>query len=308
MTHKPMAERAKGKEMARIGQGDAVLRLINDALAIEAEAAQDAGALGFMARAMVQATMPHRKVDGNEFTRRNGNFTLTMLAPSKVGLPYGTVPRLLMAWLTTEAVRTKSRELELGDSLSGFMRELDLVPTGGRWGSITRLKEQARRLFSSTVSATYEDAGKFADMGFRVADQTMLWWDAKQPEQAALWRSSVTLTERFFNEAVAHPVPIDLRAIKALKRSPLALDIYCWATYRASYAKRPSTIPWAALAAQFGSDYKLVRQFKAAFLGELRKVATVYPGVAFETSDDGLLVKPTLPHIRKATKALTGGG
>ena len=78
-----------------------VEQIINDALAIKAESAQDAGSLGFMARAMVQATLPHKKVAGNEFERRNGNYTLTLLAPSKIGLPYGTVPRLLLAWLTT---------------------------------------------------------------------------------------------------------------------------------------------------------------------------------------------------------------
>ena len=276
-----------------------VERLINDALAIESESALEAGALGFMARAMVQATLPHKKVEGNEFERRNGNYTLTLLAPSKIGLPYGSVPRLLLAWLTTEAVRTQSRELELGDSLSGFMRELDMIPTGGRWGSITRLKDQARRLFSCTVSATYDDAKKHADMGYRLADKSLLWWDAKDPEQAGLWQSTVTLSEAFFREVVSHPVPVDMRALKALKKSPLALDTYCWLTYRASYAERLSVIPWSTLVLQFGSDYKLVRQFKAAFLTELRKVVTVYGGVQVEATDEGLLVRPSLTHIGK---------
>jgi len=276
-----------------------VEQIINDALAIEAESAQDAGALGFMARAMVQATLPHKKVEGSEFERRNGNYSLTLLAPSKIGLPYGTVPRLLLAWLTTEAVKTQSRELELGDSLSGFMRELGMVPTGGRWGSITRLKDQARRLFSCTVSATYDDAKKHADMGYRLADKSLLWWDAKDAEQAGLWKSTVTLSEAFFNEVVSHPVPVDMRALKALKKSPLALDTYCWLTYRASYSKRSSVIPWSALALQFGSDYKLVRQFKAAFLAELRKVVAVYGDVQVEATDEGLLVKPSLTHISK---------
>lgn len=276
-----------------------VEQIINDALAIEAESAQDAGALGFMARAMVQATLPHKKVVGNEFERRNGNYTLTLLAPSKIGLPYGTVPRLLLAWLTTEAVKTQSRELELGDNLSAFMRELDMAPTGGRWGSITRLKDQARRLFSCTVSASYADAAKHADMGYRLADKSVLWWDAKDPEQAGLWQSTVTLSEAFFNEVVSRPIPVDMRALKTLKRSPLALDAYCWLTYRASYSKRPSVIPWSALALQFGSDYKVLRQFKAAFLAELRKVVTVYGGVQVEATDEGLLVKPSAPHIRR---------
>jgi hypothetical protein len=276
-----------------------VEQIINQALAIEVESAQDAGALGFMARAMVQATLPHKKVVGNEFERRNGNYTLTLLAPSKIGLPYGTVPRLLLAWLTTEAVKTQSRELELGDSLAGFMRELGMSPTGGARGDITRLKDQARRLFSCTVSATFDDAKKHADMGYRLADKSVLWWEAKDPEQAGLWKSTVTLSEAFFSELVAHPIPVDLRALKALKKSPMALDTYCWLTYRASYAKRPSFIPWSVLAFQFGSEYTRQRDFKAAFLAELRKVVTVYGGVQVEATDEGLLVRPSLPHIGK---------
>lgn len=285
--------------MAKRKPGDSIERLIADTLAIEAETAQEAGTLGFMARALVQATLPHKRVAGSEFTRRNGAFTLTLLAPSKIGLPYGTVPRLLLAWMTTEAVKTRSRELELGESLSGFMRELELIPTGGRWGSIGRLKDQAKRLFASTVSASFADTEKHAEAGYRLADKSMLWWDAKAPDQAGLWKSTVTLTETFYREIVEHPVPVDMRAIRALKRSPMALDIYCWLTYRASYAKKPSTIPWAALAVQFGSEYGRLRDFKAAFLSELRKVTLIYADARIEATTDALIVKPTRPHIAR---------
>lgn len=273
--------------------------LITQALAIEDADAREAGALGFMARAMVQATLPHRKVEGNEFERRNGNFTLTLQAPSKIGLPYGSVPRLLLAWVTTEAVKTQSRELELGDSMSAFMGELGLTPTGGSTGSITRLKNQTRRLFSSTVSATYQDSEKIADLGYRLADRSLLWWHSKDPEQAGLWKSTVTLSEQFFNEVVDRPVPVDMRAIRALKQSPMALDVYTWLTYRVSYLKRPVVIPWGALALQFGSDYSRLRDFKAALLTELRKVLLVYGRVQVEALEDGLMVKPSLTHIGK---------
>lgn len=79
--------------------------LINQALAIEDESALEAGALGFMARAMVQATLPHKKVAGNEFSRVNGNYTLSIMTPSVIGLPYGTIPRLLLS--------CKSKQYEL---------------------------------------------------------------------------------------------------------------------------------------------------------------------------------------------------
>jgi hypothetical protein len=173
----------------------AIEQLVTESLAIETERAKQAGALGFMARALVQATMPHRKPADCFFERTNGAFTLTIMAPPKVGLPYGSVPRLMMAWLTTEAVRTKSRELMLGDSLSGFMRELGMVPTGGRWGSIGRLRTQSRRLFTSSISCLYDSSERDAEVGFRVADRHILWWDPKSPEQKDLFQSMVTLSQ-----------------------------------------------------------------------------------------------------------------
>jgi len=274
-------------------------KIINEALAIEAEAAIDAGALGFMARSMVQATMPHKRILGNEFVRKNGLFTMSMLSPASIGLPYGSVPRLLMAWTTTEAVRTQSRELALGDNLSSFMRDLDLVPTGGRWGTITRLKTQTKRLFSTSISCTYDGKDKTALLGYRIADKALLWWDTKEPKQKSLWQSTVTLTEPFFKEVIEHPVPIDIRALKAIKRSPLAIDLYCWLTYRMSYLNKPTEIPWPALAAQFGSEYSRVRDFKAAVLKELVKVMVVYNGVNAAEGKHGLLLKPSKPHISK---------
>lgn len=274
---------------------------ITEVLAIEAEEAKKAGALGYMARALVQATMPHKQIAGNEFTRKNGAFTLSILTPSKVGLPYGTIPRLIIAWLTTEAVLTKNRNLYLGNTLSSFMLDLGLAPTGGRWGSITRLREQTKRLFTSSISCFYETQTNESERGFRVADSHDLWWTPKSPNQGALFESTVTLSEAFFNEIVNFPIPIDLRALKALKRSPLAIDIYCWLTYRMSYLKKNASIPWEVLQLQFGSDYAQTaqgtRDFKRAFIRELGKVTTVYKDTALETDSKNLILKPSKPHI-----------
>jgi hypothetical protein len=275
--------------------------LVREALAIEAESARQAGTLGYMARSLVQASFPHKKPDGIEFTRTNGTFTLSMWAPSKVGLPYGSIPRMLMAWLTTEAVRTKDRSLLLGDTLSAFMRQLDMVPTGGRWGTITRLRDQSRRLFTTSVSCIYEDEHRQAEVGFRVVDKHVLWWEPKDPTQTSLFESYVVLSDAFFKEVIANPVPVDMRALKALKKSPLALDIYCWLTYRMSYLKDPIEIPWGALQLQFGSGYAThahgLRDFRRAFLRELRKVRAVYGQAKIGDGKVGLVLKPSPPHI-----------
>jgi hypothetical protein len=279
--------------------------LISQALEIETREAREAGALGYMARALTLATMPHRRTAENEFERRNGAFTLTMLAPSRVGLPYGSVPRLLVAWLTTEAVRTRERQIVLGERLSEFMAKLDLVPTGGRWGTITRLRDQMQRLFAASVSCIYEDGNRWAMDSVRVADRADLWWSPKQPEQAALWRSVVVLGERFFEEAVQSPVPVDLRALKVLRRSPMALDIYCWLTHRMSYLRRQIVIPWEALQTQFGADYRLTRQFKANFLTQLKAVLAVYPEAKVEAIEEGLQLRPSpTPVVSQGSRTI----
>jgi hypothetical protein len=253
-----------------------------EALGFELEEARKAGTLGYMARVFAQVTLPHSKVTGPEYVRRNGLLTLSVLAPSTVGIPYGSIPRLLLAWVTTEAVRSKEPELVLGDHLAGFMRQLDLVPTGGRWGTIPRLRKQMQSLFASTVSCSVHDPGRWSEAGFRIASGTDLWWDPKAPNQAALWQSTVTLSPDFFAEIVRRPVPVDMAALRALRRSPLALDFYVWLTHRMSYLRQPTTVPWAALQAQFGADYGDTYDFRKKARLALAKVHAVYDDARFE--------------------------
>lgn len=279
-------------------------RLVQEALAIEEQSAKDAGALGFVARCMVQATLPHSKVKEDYFQRTNGNFQLSLMANPNIGLPYGSVPRILLAWITTEAVRKKDKTLLLGDTLTSFMTELDLVPTGGRWGTIPRLRSQMQRLFSCTISCNYSDPqGRgAAGINFLIADSYAMWWKPQEPDQAALWESFVTLGDRFFDEIIAHNVPIDRRALRALRRSPLALDIYTWLTYRMSYLSRPTEIPWEALAAQFGSDYSNLKHFKPEFRFALKKVLLQYPSVRVGEGQYGVTLQPSPSHVKGILK------
>ena len=53
---------------------------------------------------------------GKHFMRTNGPFTLAMTAVGTHGLPCGILPRLLLARVCTEAVRTGRRDLMLGTS------------------------------------------------------------------------------------------------------------------------------------------------------------------------------------------------
>ncbi len=280
--------------------------LIEKAIEIEELTAKKAGALGFMGRALVLATMPHKKPGTNEFVRKNGHFTLTMLAPSTIGLPYGNIPRLLMAWVTTEAVRTKERELILGKTLRQFMQQVGLIEigssmSGGERGNITSLKNQMRRLFASSISCQYKDDNRDSGINLQIIENYQLWWDPKNPDQLSLWDSSITLGQRFFEELIENPVPIDMRVIKAIRRSPLALDMYCWLTYRTSYLRDRTDIPWPVLQIQFGANYACTEQgtrdFKRAFLRELKKIFLFYPDVKIHYNDKSLNLLPGKTHI-----------
>ena len=272
--------------------------LITTSLEIEQNEAKAVGAIGYMGRILVQCTLPHSKIAETYYSRKNGNFQLHLNSLPDIGLPYGSVPRLLLAWLTTEAVRTKKRELVLGDNLSGFMRELGIVPTGGRWGSITRLKEQSKRLFNASIYCTYEDEHNDKMQRMDIAQSTDLWW-SHTSEQRSLFPSTVVLAEPFYNEITKSPVPIDVRALRSLSKSPLALDIYNWLTYRNSYLKSRTNIPWELLQFQFGSNYKDAPMFKYKFKQALKKVAVVYPGLNVSESDTGLVLLPSKTSIKK---------
>jgi hypothetical protein len=291
-----------------MNQPTAIVNLVNEALEIEAQEAKEVGALGFMARSLIQATMPHSKPKDLMFSRVNGNFTLTMWGNPSMGLPYGSIPRLLMAWLTTEAVRRKSREIVLGSSLSEFMRELGIVPTGGRWGTIARLKAQTTKLFSCAISCTYADKATAQGVNLTIAKQYTLWWDPKDPKQGTLFDSSVELSEDFYREIVIRPVPVDMRALKALSKSPMAIDIYTWLTHRMSYLRGDISIPWEALALQFGSDYNRLIDFKIKFIRQLKAVHTVYPEARFETEESGLYLKPSQTHVALGGGNISGDG
>ena len=288
-----------------------VRELIDTHLAIESEEAKRAGALGFMARAFTIATMPHRDPKTAVFERTNGDFSFMMMGRPKIGLPYGSIPRLLVAWVSSEAVRTQSRQLELGDSLADFLRALNLYRTGGKRGDITRLRDQMRKLFSSRISLEYSGDKSWEIQNLQLADRAVVWWDPQDENDAGIWKSSLDLSENFFKEITEHPIPVDIRAITALKASPLALDIYVWLTYRMSYLRKKTTIPWPSLRGQFGSGYAMddqgLRNFRRAFLRELAKVVVLYPRCNVTDTERGLVLAPSPTHIPfVAQKSLFG--
>lgn len=277
-------------------------RRIRAALALEAEGAARTGLAGYMAHVVTQTTIPHSRVNDHQFQRSNGLVTVTITDVAGVGLPYGSYPRLLLAWITSEAVKTGDPLLEFGPTLSGFMAELGLLPTGGRWGTIHRLREQMVRLFASSIACHYADETADSGSQLLVAKDYNLWWDPKKPDQAALWGSTVRLSRDFFEAITAHPVLLSMGVLRALKQSPMSLDIYCWLTYRQHALQHPTAIPWQALQWQFGAGYPEtvdgLRDFKKRFKQAAERVRAVCPAARFASDRHCLVVEPAPKRAR----------
>ena len=142
---------------------------------------------GFMARTMALCSLP-RSNPGNrlQYKRVNGPFTLIMYSWGQTKLPFGNFPRLILAWVSTEAVRTQNRVLILGSSLAKFMRELGVYSSGGK--PQTRLRNQMKRLFGCTVSMIYEDEHGEQFVSSLIAERGEFWWS--KPDELSLWDSA----------------------------------------------------------------------------------------------------------------------
>jgi len=249
---------------------------------------------GYMARALAQTTLPHSKMKGSEFSRISGPLTLSILTPSNIGLPYGTIPRLLIAYVASEAVKTMDRKIYLGRCFSDFMSKIGYTPTGGKQGTIRRFKDQAHRLFSSTISCSYVDEEKKinAETGLRIADKHFFWWNEKSPNQTSFFESYVTLTESFFNEITNNPVLIDFEVMKRFKNSAMGLDIYYWLQYIKQYIRSVDTFTWPLIQSQFGANFSRTQDFKVHFTKQLGKILDYVPDLDAEITAKNIQISP----------------
>ena len=248
--------------------------------------------MAFVSKILVQAFLPHRDPDDLTWERTNGDFTLYVKSglgrenkKTKVyGIPYGAIPRILMAYINSEALKNSKDEtcenprvIYLGNSLSDFLRKIGVQNTGGVRGGITSFKKQAERLFHAEITVIYKGKQGYAERDIKISDGRFIFWGSAQHEgQPSLWDSSVELSERFYSLLVNNPAPMDWRVLKAIKQSPMALDLYMWLTHRMSYLQKPTEIKWETLQEQLGSDTTSSRKFRQLVRQHLVKIQSIW--------------------------------
>lgn len=302
----------------------ASLKLIQGIEEIQGDAL---GQTAFLARFLVQCTLPH-KDPGNVpvWKRSNGGYTL-VIQPGwddkkecSMGYPYGILPRLILIWMVTEAKRTGVRRLHLGGRMADFSHELGLdTSKGGKRSDTARVREQFARLIMSNISyrrrsEQVEWDGKkllrgeseYVQQQPIVEESQIGWWT---PGKRALFNSYIDLSPSFFAAIMESAIPFDLRAISTLRKSPLALDLYLFCNYiGANLEQRGKTkhlLTWKMLGQQLGCDYADQDNLKKKIKAAMEKVKRAHPGlkVGFP-SKGGLQIYVSKPAIaRRATVA-----
>jgi hypothetical protein len=253
--------------------------------------------VGLTHAGFAMTALPHKAVQDRVWIRHGGGVKLRVesgldVDDQPVGLPYGSIARLILLYLQTEAVNTRSMEVELGRSMNNWLSKMD-IDDGGKNFRIVR--EQSRRLslcrltfFSAAENATFVMNGSFV--------RSAILPDRNNP-QLSLWQEAVKLDEGFYRSLLEHPLPVREAAIREISRRSMAIDVYVWLAYRLHVLRKATPITWVALYDQFGAGFQRLRAFRDTFRQNLAVALAAYPEAHVDISDAGLLLHPSEPPI-----------
>ena len=286
---------------------EAVLRHDVDRAVVEAAAAylsSEDTDIGYLFSGWAQAALPHRRLP-NDTAWQVTTDRVTLIVqpglrpapdgtPVSVGVPYGSRARLILLFLQTEAVRTNSREVELGRSLHAWLRRLE-IPIGGK--QMASVRDQAERISRCRLSFQIKQGTRTGLVNQHILDTSMFIED--DSAQGGLFVERASLSQSFFEELKKHPVPVEEAAVRQIANNSLALDVYCWLAYRLHSLDQPITISWKALHGQFGRSVARLDHFKEHFRTVLALATSVYPDADVEENGtgSGLILKPSKPPV-----------
>lgn len=293
------------QQMALLGD-DQINKISNSLI----EGLEENTPISFALSHIVQTGFPYQTVKGKQhFERVNGALTVTMSAPNDIGLPSGIYPRLIFIHICSEIIKNQGdRHISLGHTLKKFVvDELGKTWTTGKRGSAKRWEETLTQILATTFTATFKQVdgeGKLKGIeldNVSIAKKAKLWWDDDYDETMG---AQIEVSDSFAEVLMNHATPLDSRAIKELAdlRSPLAIDLYMWLTYRywrMEVASSPITrITWDQLYGQMGTGIGTVSSFKKEVRKALGDVKRVYPTANFSAErDEYLVLVSSPPHV-----------
>jgi len=262
--------------------------------------------VGFSSRPFVLCGLPVRKPAAGEilYERRNGDFVLQITGHPNYGLPFGQ-DRTVPIYLATLAIRQQSQSIRF--RTASEMLETFGMHKGGK--EYRRLVTAFERIFGATIffgTDTLRGTAKVVQRSrfsfFREA-QICYSQDPQQYPVSDQFENVIVLSDEFYSEIVAHPIPADLEAVKVLAGAPAVLDLFMWLSYRCFVAKGKEIIPLfgsRGLASQIGSiGYARPRRFREKLDGWLESIRVLWPECPAKITGDG-----TGLEVNRATAVL----
>ena len=272
--------------------------------------AEEESRLGITHAGFAMTSLPHKRID-EPLWRRQGHRTTLLVESGRtgkggwIGVPYGSVARLILLYLQTEAIRTGDPEVGLGRSMHAWLTRMGISGGGKNYRLVS---EQARRISACRLTFLTEIPGaEFRQNGAFVQDAITLTTVADE-RQRALWQDRVRLDAGFWRSLREHPVPVREEAVRAIGARSLALDVYVWLAYRLHSLTRPTPVTWTALHGQFGAGFKAIRQLKPTFRDALTLALAVYPEARVDLEGNGLVLHPSPPAVPRAEAKRIGLG
>jgi Plasmid encoded RepA protein len=272
--------------------------------------AEEESRLGITHAGFAMTSLPHKRIEG-PLWRRQGHRTTLLVESGRtgkgdwIGVPYGSMARLILLYLQTEAVRSNDPEVELGRSMHAWLSRME-ISTGGK--NYRLVSEQARRISACRLTFLTEVPGaEMRQNGAFVQNAITLTADADE-RQRALWQDRVRLDDGFWRSLKEHPVPVREEAVRAIGARSLALDVYIWLAYRLHVLTKTTPVTWTALHAQFGAGFKAVRQLKPTFREALTLALAVYPEARVDEEATGVVLYPSPPAVPRAEAKRLGLG
>jgi hypothetical protein len=247
---------------------------------------------GYIHAGFAMTALPHKRTDATEWIRDGADIRLRIESGKShdgivVGIPFGYVARLILLYLQTEAIKTRSREVELGRSMHSWLKAMGLNSGGKGYEGV---REQSRRLSLCRLTFYRLSDGCEAVLNGSFVREAIL-PSRDTGNQLSLWRETVVLDEVFYESLVRHPLPVRESAIRAMSGRSMAIDLYVWLAYRLHHLTRATRVPWPAVYRQFGAGFAVPRQFKAHAREALALAA--YPEAQVKVDDEALTLLPS---------------
>ena len=253
---------------------------------------------------------------------QSGTYLLPGLAEQGLEIPYGITPRLILPYITRQALYGR-RKVILGKKLLHFVRKLGLTPCSKSYRTVLRqvvnlatCQIVVSNLSTDTLAVRVETDIYNVTSKLRysvprsIFDFSMNHMVFKTAAGSALgyeeWMEgepTFTLSHDFYEFVRGRAVPINYAHLLKFVRSPRRMDLYTWLTHRTyRIGPRGIKIPLAVLQPQFAPDLSQNsrKNFRCLLQRDLDVIRAVHPGFNVQLTRDALLLfdsEPPVPSI-----------